>query len=294
MVETKAATRLEGIAEAFDDIRYYHEQGPELMALTQLHALTHLARFFYGATWDLSRKGLFNWRDEQSGDFETLVKGFVAPRRVLRVLSDYILFVRRDDQLAKAVLRPHQMRAAERCVARARQPGKRRGLIWHTQGSGKTFTMITVAKLLMADPALENPTVLLLIDRAELEAQLAGVLESVGESRVAVARSKRHLHELLAADRRGLIVSPAPRDRGGTASPEGAEPRQAVPVAAEGVPGRRPPRGAVPSSGPSAPQSNVSTVRATSPAFIARKASLMSSRRPRRVTISSSSNRPWR
>jgi type I restriction enzyme R subunit len=211
VVETKSATRLEGIAEAFDDIRYYHEKGPELLAVVQVHALTHLAHFFYGATWDLSRKGLFNWRDEQSSDrrpdFESLVKSFVAPRRVLRVLADYILFVRRDEQLTKAVLRPHQMRAAERCVVRARDDSKRRGLVWHTQGSGKTYTMITVAKLLMADPSLANPTVLLLIDRNELEEQLAGVLESVGVHNAVVAGSKLHLCDLLAADRRGLIVS---------------------------------------------------------------------------------------
>jgi len=207
VVETKAATKLEGIAEAFDDIRYYHQKGPELLALTQLHALTHLLHFFYGATWNLSRKGLFNWRDEQAGDFETLVKTFVAPRRVLRLLADYILFVRRDDELTKSVLRPHQMRAAERCVARARDARKRRGLVWHTQGSGKTFTMIAVAKLLMADPSLQNPTVLILIDRTELEGQLSGVLESVGISNAVVAGTKHHLRQLLASDRRGLIVA---------------------------------------------------------------------------------------
>ncbi|MBI3616570.1 MAG: HsdR family type I site-specific deoxyribonuclease [Candidatus Omnitrophica bacterium] len=207
VVETKSATKLEGIAEAFDDIRYYHERGPEFMALAQLHALTHLVQFFYGATWALSRKELFNWREEQAGDFETLVKTFVAPRRILRVIADYILFVRRDDQLTKAVLRPHQMRAAERCIARARDSKKRRGLVWHTQGSGKTYTMISVAKLLMADSALDNPTVLMLIDRNELEAQLSGVLESVGVSNAVVVRNKRHLRQLLASDRRGLIVS---------------------------------------------------------------------------------------
>ena len=61
-------------------------------------------RFFYGSTWNLSRKALSNWRDEQAGDFETLVKTFVAARRVLRVLTDYILFVRKDGELTKAVL----------------------------------------------------------------------------------------------------------------------------------------------------------------------------------------------
>lgn len=207
VVETKAATRLEGITEALEDIRYYHEEGPELLALIQLHALTHLVQFYYGATWNLSRKGLFNWRDEQAGDFETLVKTFVAPRRMLRLLANYILFVRRDDQLTKAVLRPHQMRAVERCVARARDPKKRRGLIWHTQGSGKTYTMISVAKLLMADTSLENPTVVMLIDRVELEGQLSGELESVGLASAVVAGSKSHLLELLSSDRRGLIIS---------------------------------------------------------------------------------------
>ena len=152
VVETKAATKPEGIAEAFDQIRRYHEQGPELMAEAQLFALTHLVKFFYGPTWNLSRKALFNWREEQAGDFETLVKTFVAPRRVLRVLVDYILFVRKDGELSKAVLRPHQMRAAEKVVARAGDWQKQRGLVWHTQGSGKTYTMITVAKRLLEDP----------------------------------------------------------------------------------------------------------------------------------------------
>lgn len=204
--ETKSATHTEGIAEAFDDIRYYHRQGPELLAVSQLHALTHLVQFYYGATWNLSRRGLFNWRDEQAGDFETLVKTFIAPRRVLRAVTEFILFVRKDGELSKAILRPHQMRAAERCVRRAAEE-RRRGLIWHTQGSGKTYTMITVAKRLIEDPLFENPTVLMLVDRNELEAQLFGNLEALGFGHVEVADSKKHLRELLGADRRGLIVS---------------------------------------------------------------------------------------
>src|SRR5262249_54828745 len=109
--ETKAAKKREGISEALDDIRYYHRHGPELLALAQLYALTHLIQFFYGATWNTGRKGLFNWREEAAGDFETLVKTFVAPRRLLRIISDFILFTRKDDELGKVVLRPHQMRA---------------------------------------------------------------------------------------------------------------------------------------------------------------------------------------
>ncbi|QIA27742.1 HsdR family type I site-specific deoxyribonuclease [Thermaerobacter sp. PB12/4term] len=207
VVETKAAHRVEGIAEAFDQIRRYHREGPELLAVLQVHALTHLVRFYYGATWSLSRKDLYNWRDEQAGDFETLVKHFFAPRRVLRMLTDYILFARKDGELSKVVLRPHQMRAVERVLQRCRDPEKRRGLIWHTQGSGKTYTMITVAKRLLENPAFGNPTVLMLVDRNELEQQLFTNLEAVGFGHVTVAQSKRHLYELLRSDQRGLIVS---------------------------------------------------------------------------------------
>lgn len=207
VAETKAATLRDSVGEALEDIRYYHRKGPELLAILQLFALTHLVQFHYGATWSTSRKGLFNWRDEQAGDFETLVKTFLAPRRVLRVVTEFILFTRTDEELSKVVLRPHQMRAVERTLQRARDPRKRRGLIWHTQGSGKTYTMITVARKLIEDPAFQNPTVLLLVDRNELEAQLFGNLEAVGFGHVAVARDKRHLQELLKADRRGLIVS---------------------------------------------------------------------------------------
>ena len=205
--ETKSATHSDGIAEALDDMRYYHQRGPELLAILQLHCITHLIQFYYGATWSMSRKGLFNWRDEQAGNYETLVKTFIDPARVLRALTDYILFTRTDGELGKAVLRPHQMRAVERCVERAKQPEKRRGLIWHTQGSGKTYTMITTAKLLIEDPKLSNPTVLLLVDRNELEGQLYNNLEAVGFGHVVVAQTKDHLQALLSADRRGLIVS---------------------------------------------------------------------------------------
>lgn len=207
VIETKAATDWEGIAKAFDQIQRYHREGPELMAILQLHALTHLIQFFYGPTWNLSGKMLFNWREEQAGDFETLVKSFIQPRRVVRVLTEFILFVRKDGELSKVVLRPHQMRAVERVIQRARDPHKRRGLIWHTQGSGKTYTMITVAKRLIEDPFFKNPTVLMIVDRNELEQQLFRNLESVGFGHVEVAASKRHLRELLEHDTRGLIVS---------------------------------------------------------------------------------------
>lgn len=208
LIETKAATRLDGIAEGLDQVRRYHREGPELTALLQVFGLTHMIQYYYGTTWNLSQKNLFNWKEETAGgDFETLVKTFVAPERVLRVLRDFILFTRKDDELQKVVLRPHQMRAVERVLVRAHDPGKRRGLVWHTQGSGKTYTMITVAKRLVEEPVFKNPTVLMLVDRTELETQLFGNLAAVGLGSVEVANSKERLKQLLKSDVRGIIVS---------------------------------------------------------------------------------------
>ncbi len=67
--------------------------------------------------------------------------------------------------------------------------------------------MIVTAQKLIENPLFKNPTVLMLVDRNELEAQLFGNLASVGIERVEVARSKEHLKELLSRDTRGLIVS---------------------------------------------------------------------------------------
>ncbi len=209
LIETKAATKIDGLGEALDQIKRYHREAPELLALLQMFTLTHLVHYYYGATWNTSAKNLFNWKDESAAqDFENLVKSFVAPERVLRVLRDFILFTRKDDELTKIILRPHQMRAVERALFRARDSKKRHGLVWHTQGSGKTFTMITLAQRLIQEPLFENPTVLMLVDRNELETQLFGNLAAtLGIGRVEIAQSKAHLRELLESDTRGLIVS---------------------------------------------------------------------------------------
>ncbi len=233
LVETKAAHKQDALAEALDQVRRYHEQGAPLLALMQLFAMTHLVRFYYGPTWNTERKALINWRTSRTStgvthastgamhasslpvNFETLVKDFVHPARIVRVLRDFILFVRRDGELTKVVLRPHQMRAVEKVLQRAeeavhpppdRKP-KRRGLIWHTQGSGKTFTMITIARRLLSDPIFQSPTVIMLVDRNELEQQLFANLAALGMGHAEVAHSKRHLRDLLRSDYRGLIVS---------------------------------------------------------------------------------------
>jgi type I restriction enzyme R subunit len=207
LVETKAAHKLDGIAEALAQVKRYHNDCPELLTMMQAYALTHIIRFYYSTTWNTSQKLLFNWKDEIQGDFETLVKTFFDKKRVVQLINDFILFTRQDDELKKVILRPHQMRAINNILQRAEDKEKHRGLIWHTQGSGKTYTMIVTAQKLIENPIFEKPTVIMLVDRNELESQLFTNLSSVGMGNITVAESKKHLYELLSGDARCLIVT---------------------------------------------------------------------------------------
>ncbi len=207
LIETKAAYRINGLSEAFEQIKRYHWETPEALSLLQLFSITHLIDFYYSATWNLSAKDLNRWKHKEEFDFEHLIKTFFDRKNILKIVTDYILFVKKDDRLSKVVLKPHQIRAVGKVVDRARDRRKRRGLVWHTQGSGKTYTMITAAKLILESPEFENPTVIMLVDRNELEQQLFNNLSSVGLENVRVAMSKRDLQKLLIDDYRGLIVS---------------------------------------------------------------------------------------
>jgi type I restriction enzyme R subunit len=206
VAETKSAAKRDGLDDAVIQIRRYHQETPELMTAPQVFDVTRLLDFYYGVTWNLDRKNLFNWRDEEKGNFEKKVKRFFARERFLKLLKAWIVFYKKDDELQKIVLRQHQTRAVEKVVERVLDPVKRTGLVWHTQGSGKTFTMIKAADLILNHPAFAKPTVVILVDRNELEGQLAGWLKSYGIY-AEYAASKQHLRELLRSDYRGLIVS---------------------------------------------------------------------------------------
>ncbi len=212
IVEAKAATRRGGIDEALEQIRRYHREGPELLALAQLFALTRTPELLYGATWSTSRKLLFNWRDDldtgAEASFEQLV--IVLPRSGARCCACSPISSSSPAPMASwARWCCGRTRCApcRRCGTGPPTRTKRRGLIWHTQGSGKTYTMITVARVLMEDPHFQNPTILMVVDRNELEEQLLGNLQSLGFGRVVVAESKAHLRDLLRSDHRGLIVT---------------------------------------------------------------------------------------
>lgn len=208
IVETKNVGKPDGLALGVEQIRRYHSETPEMFTTAQLFGVTQLLDFFYGVTWNTSRKNLFNWKTDEPTNYEQKVKTFFDRDRFLKVLQQSIIFQSRDDQLTKVVLRQHQTRAVEKVIDRVQDPGKRRGLVWHTQGSGKTLTMISIAaRLLRGGEQTEKPTVLMVVDRNELESQLFRNITGYGITTLEVAQSKDDLEKILSSDYRGLIVS---------------------------------------------------------------------------------------
>ena len=191
VVETKSVNKRDGLELGVQQIRRYHDETPEMFTTAQLFGVTQLTDLFYGVTWNTSHKNLFNWKTDESANYEQKVKTFFDRERFLKVLQQSIISLSRDDQLTKIVLRQHQTRAVEKVVERVKDPNKRRGLVWHTQGSGKTLTMISIAaRLLRSGEQTEKPTVLMIVDRNELESQLFSNITGYGITTLEVAQSK--------------------------------------------------------------------------------------------------------
>jgi type I restriction enzyme R subunit len=214
IVENKNPKSKDAMSKALVQLRRYELETPEMLTSPQVFNITHLIEYFYGATWNTQRKFVFNWKEEQPGCYEDRVKHFFDHARFLRMLKDWILFFEQDDELRKTILRQHQTRAAIKVAERCADPAKRSGLVWHTQGSGKTFTMITAARLILENPTrFAGATVVMVIDRNELEGQLTGwVAALMGDLQgsgvaVKIAESKRALHDLLRQQFNGLIVT---------------------------------------------------------------------------------------
>lgn len=214
IVENKNPKSRDAMSKALVQLRRYELETPEMLTAPQVFNITHLIEYFYGVTWNCQRKFVFNWKEEQPGCYEDRVKRFFSQERFLRMLKDWILFFIEDDELRKTILRQHQTRAAVKVTERCADPLKTSGLVWHTQGSGKTFTMITAAKLILENGnRFPGATVLMVVDRNELEGQLSGWIAALmGEMQgsgiaVEMATSKKRLRELLSQDFSGLIVT---------------------------------------------------------------------------------------
>lgn len=151
------------------------------------------------------------WRTPDSADGnrgtpreqEQLIRGLLPPSTLVDLLRTCTVYMDTDDgKRIKVVARHQQYRAACRILDRIRQgktPMERSGVIWHTQGSGKSLTMVFVARMLRASPDLADFKIVLVNDRIVLEEQLARTARLIG-GKVHVIDSSDTLREHLSTD----------------------------------------------------------------------------------------------
>ncbi len=213
-LECKNLTTVEGIDKALDQIRRYHLESPELLVLEQGYLASEGMRLEYGVTWNTTKRNIFKWNGDKVGELENKIKTFFDIKHVLNLIEKYIMFIEKDEELTKIVLREHQANAVEAVLTRSLKEDATKGLVWHTQGSGKTFTMIKTAELLFKSNEADKPTVIMMLDRNELEDQMEKNLRAAGMQNVRRAEHITDLVEILKTDFRGIVVTMIHKFRG--------------------------------------------------------------------------------
>jgi type I restriction enzyme R subunit len=118
---------------------------------------------------------------EVPSEQENVLWALFEPNRFLQLITHFVLFETRDGKTVKKLPRYQQWRAVRKTVDRLCAPKPMGGVVWHTQGSGKSLTMALLARMLRADSTgLNNPTVLVLTDRKDLDKQIFDTFHAVG------------------------------------------------------------------------------------------------------------------
>lgn len=132
----------------------------------------------------------------------------LKPARVLDILRNFSLFTtNKKKQRTKVIPRFQQYEGANKIVQRVLEGKIKKGLIWHFQGSGKSLLMVFAAQKLRRNPDLKSPTVIVLVDRTDLDTQISGTFNAADIPNVESTESITELKTLLERDTRKIIIS---------------------------------------------------------------------------------------
>lgn len=142
------------------------------------------------------------------GEIAKELTDLLHPKRLLDILQNFSLFSNdKKSRRIKIICRFQQYEGANRIVTRVKEGEIKKGLIWHFQGSGKSLLMMFAAQKLRKSPELKSPTVIVLVDRTDLDAQISGDFNSADIPNVESTESIQELQKLLEQDTRKIIVS---------------------------------------------------------------------------------------
>ena len=160
------------------------------------------ARFFleWKEPYPLSVKHLGERLGRKPTPQDVLLYGLLEPRNLLDIVRNFVVFEVDGGKTVRKLTRYRQFIAVNEAMRRirtARKPSERGGIVWHTQGSGKSLTMLWLALRLRRDEAQQQPTVVIVTDRTKLDRQIAGVFTACGFPNPERAESVRDLRRIL-------------------------------------------------------------------------------------------------
>lgn len=222
VIELKnAADEQATIRKAYNQLQTYREDIPSLFRYNALLAISDGIDTRLGALsagWEHFKP----WRavdgdtvDPYPSQLETLIRGVFAPAYLVDIMRSFIVFEQDESSLVKKVAAYHQYhavnKAVERTVSATDTVGDRKvGVVWHTQGSGKSLSMLFYAGKIIQHPALENPTLVILTDRNDLDDQLFGTFAAGQEllrQQPVQADNRDHLRDLLRVASGGVVFT---------------------------------------------------------------------------------------
>jgi type I restriction enzyme R subunit len=217
LIEAKTPTRaavswVDGALQVHDD---YEKYVPELFVCNVFSVATEGKEYHYGSL-GLPVKDWGPWNLEDDGDaqkhplkgLKLAAESMLRPHVVLDILSNFTLFATdKKKRRIKIICRYQQYEAANKIVGRVLAGYPKKGLIWHFQGSGKSLLMVFAAQKLRLHPRLKNPTVLIVVDRIDLDTQITGTFTGADIPNLEKADTREKLQQLLSQDVRKIIIT---------------------------------------------------------------------------------------
>ncbi|MFV1883031.1 MAG: type I restriction endonuclease subunit R [Balneola sp.] len=193
----------------------YEDSVPQLFVPNILSFATEGKELYYGAIrtpldywspWRLETESLAKSLGlSQVGDE---LESLLSPEILLDILKNFSLFTtNKQKRRLKIISRYQQYEGANKIVERVETGQIKKGLIWHFQGSGKSLLMVFAAQKLRRSQELKSPTVIILVDRTDLDTQISGTFNAVDIANVVTTDSIKELHDLLDKDIRKIIVT---------------------------------------------------------------------------------------
>ncbi len=219
VIEAKTPVRssqswLDGALQVHDD---YEKNVPELFVPNLFSVATEGKEYRYGAiVMPVELWGPWRPEGNKSGEdappsmeqVERAVGSMLRPNVVLDMLASFTAYAtHKGKQRIKIIARYQQVEGVNRIVERVVAGRPRKGLIWHFQGSGKSLLMLFAARKLRLHPALKNPTVLVVVDRIDLDSQISGTFYAADMPNMVRSESRSELKDLLEKDVRKVVVT---------------------------------------------------------------------------------------